>query len=514
MHRIATRLFALYCFILATTQGDAAECALPIGSLVLARHPGVHFRVKNADGGELHAGVVARVQKVRGNWLWLGRGWVERRHVVPVWEAVDFFTAEIKRQPTAFAYIARIAAAGRQGAYTTEIKSEIGKALKLDPEFAAGHLLRATRLLSAGEVDDAMDACDDALFFDPRLAEAYVIRGGVWCVSGKPDKAMKDFDRAIRIAPRLASAYLCRSHLLIAKGDYERAIADARESLRHDPWEPKSYLPIGQYWLAKGDEDRAMAAYSEAIRLDPKCGEARLERGRIHSRRGEYYKAMSDLNQAVQLLPKNADALAARGYVYLRLDAPEKSRADRLAVERIRKPSASAQTRSSSNEDKTKSPQTVPVFGESWAEFLKEKVIASNAQTTVDPKTDSANPPAAETKSNPAQQLNNSARRKATSTDERYLDGLMAVDLATEACEKTKWTRADYIDTLAAAYAESGDFDAAIKWQLKAIELAAANLSFKAAAEERLELYRAAKPCREDSPGHLAREPVGESKSR
>jgi hypothetical protein len=51
------------------------------------------------------------------------------------------------------------------------------------------------------------------------------------------------------------------------------------------------------------------------------------------------------------------------------------------------------------------------------------------------------------------------------------------------------------LDTLAAAYAESGDFLAAEKWQSKAIELLT-DLSEKDDFKKRLKLYQEHKPFR------------------
>lgn len=78
-------------------------------------------------------------------------------------------------------------------------------------------------------------------------------------------------------------------------------------------------------------------------------------------------------------------------------------------------------------------------------------------------------------------------------------DGKKAIEHATRACELTDWKSAAFLDTLAAACAEAGDFENAIKWQSTAREFLEkddeANIE---GFESRLELYREGKPYRED----------------
>jgi len=68
--------------------------------------------------------------------------------------------------------------------------------------------------------------------------------------------------------------------------------------------------------------------------------------------------------------------------------------------------------------------------------------------------------------------------------------------LATRACELTNWKEANHLDTLAAAYAECGDFAHAIEYQEKAQGLYKDEKDRKK-GRDRLALYREKKPYRD-----------------
>jgi len=91
------------------------------------------------------------------------------------------------------------------------------------------------------------------------------------------------------------------------------------------------------------------------------------------------------------------------------------------------------------------------------------------------------------------------ARLQATYPAAEFRDGAKAVENATKACELTDWKNADYVDTLAASYAEAGDFDSAVKWQKEAIDLLTEGTSAESRSnyESRLNLYRSGKPYRQ-----------------
>jgi tetratricopeptide (TPR) repeat protein len=90
----------------------------------------------------------------------------------------------------------------------------------------------------------------------------------------------------------------------------------------------------------------------------------------------------------------------------------------------------------------------------------------------------------------------------ATCPDRTYRSGKEAVELATQACDLTRWNNPTYVDTLAAAHAETGNFAAAVKFQEQALALAPA--SQKPSYESRLNLYRDKKPYREPTPATSA----------
>jgi len=94
--------------------------------------------------------------------------------------------------------------------------------------------------------------------------------------------------------------------------------------------------------------------------------------------------------------------------------------------------------------------------------------------------------------------FNGLAWLRATCLVAEFRDGAKAVEHASKACELTNWKKAHYVGTLAAAYAETGDFDSAVKQQKKAIDLLTEEEEeLRTDFEERLKLFQSGKPYRE-----------------
>ncbi len=85
---------------------------------------------------------------------------------------------------------------------------------------------------------------------------------------------------------------------------------------------------------------------------------------------------------------------------------------------------------------------------------------------------------------------------KATCSDPSVRDGQEAVAAATKACELAEWKNWNWIDTLAAACAEAGDFKRAIELEEQALRTGNPPESLQKEMRERIALYKQSRPFR------------------
>ena len=95
--------------------------------------------------------------------------------------------------------------------------------------------------------------------------------------------------------------------------------------------------------------------------------------------------------------------------------------------------------------------------------------------------------------------LNNYAYALATNPDEKHRDGTEALRIAEQITQGEQGERHDYLDTLACAYAEVGDFASAIRAGERALALLDATGGPELIEESKahLEQFRAGRPVRE-----------------
>jgi hypothetical protein len=96
--------------------------------------------------------------------------------------------------------------------------------------------------------------------------------------------------------------------------------------------------------------------------------------------------------------------------------------------------------------------------------------------------------------------LNNLAWILATHEDAEIRDGVQAVRLAEQACELTGYKVPGILNTLAAAYAEMGQFDQAVETSQRTLQMAQKAERIKSTEDirARIEAYKAKRPHREN----------------
>lgn len=92
--------------------------------------------------------------------------------------------------------------------------------------------------------------------------------------------------------------------------------------------------------------------------------------------------------------------------------------------------------------------------------------------------------------------LNSLAWIRATCPNPAFRNGRQAIEYAKRACALRRWQNAGDIDTLAAAYAEAGDFESAIRFEEQATKLGGLSPKAMAELQQHLASFKQRRPVR------------------
>lgn len=404
-----------------------------------------------------------------------------------------------------------------QGKYDKAV-AEYSEAIRLDPDSARAFNNRGFARYKLGEHAEAVEDFGEALRLRPKYVQALNNRGNAHLALRRFDAAVTDFTAALEVNPLEAAALLGRGSayrslnqyrkaaadysalieqvennrstkgllfllneragLEMATGDYDAAVADLDRAIRLDPAYKYSHANRGKCWCEKGEYDRAVADLTEAIRLDPKYTWALIELGRTWMKRQQYDRAVEALTRAAQADPGSRRAFATRGLCRRDRGELDKALADFDEALRLDPGYTFARNiRAGVLFQKGEADKAVAEWKTVVAEYTRE--------VETSPADEAAH--------------NDLAWLLATCPAEQLRDGAGAVKLALRANELGRGKTANSLDTLAAAYAEVGEFDKAVASQKKALELKDPGYDHES-GQRRLDQYRRRQAHRDPGP--------------
>ena len=293
-------------------------------------------------------------------------------------------------------------------------------------------------------------------------------RGILYLESRAFDKAIADFSEALRQKPDFLIAMENRSIANQQAGRPDPALADLAEVIRRDPKNARHFVRRAQLHGMKQEFDESFKDFDAAIALEPKNAEILVQRGDLFAERKQYEKAYADYAAAAKLAPRDADPLVHRSHVF---------------VEEKKFPNALVDLDAALKLD----PKNVEIIiARGWVQLLTGNYDLAVADYDEAAKAEPNNPLV----------YNCRAWLMATCPDAKYRDGKKAEEYARKAVEMTDSKDPGFRDTLAAALAEQGRFDDAVKLQ----EAVVAEMTLEPDATEakaHLDLYKKKMPFRQ-----------------
>lgn len=230
------------------------------------------------------------------------------------------------------------------------------------------------------------------------------------------------------------------------KAGMEAALEDCNQAVKLDPKNLDAVLTRAKIALATKDLELAKKDLETLEAERPELPDLALLRMDIAIQEKRYAEAITEMERLVQVNPENRMLLMQLGSFYQLDNRPKK--ALRIADRLVKSDSTDW--------------QALRLRGDI------QLALGNHGDAVSDYEAALENVP--EDDDDYSGVLNNLSWVLSTSPDDNVRNGQRALELALKACERTKYEKAHILSTLAAAYAETGQFDKAKEWSTKAVE--------------------------------------------
>ncbi len=241
-------------------------------------------------------------------------------------------------------------------------------------------------------------------------ALAYNNLGSTLIEKGQPELALASYRQSLAIKPDDAGARFNLGVTLFQQGQFDEAILQLQQTVASDPQLADAHTSLALALLQKGELNSAIAHFHQTVNIRPDAA-AHRNLGNALLQAGQVQDAIASYQRGIDVSPRDAETHFSLGMTYLRMGQVK------TAVVQF------------------------------------QKVLENNP----------AHLPA----------LNNLAWLLATSNEDALRNGPQAVALAERAIQTPSGNNPFLLHTLAAAYAETGQFEKAAQTAQHAAEMAA-----------------------------------------
>jgi tetratricopeptide (TPR) repeat protein len=229
-------------------------------------------------------------------------------------EAIRYFMAAVARRPESPGAQLNLGRALAQAGDLDDAIACCNEAIRLNADFSEAHNYLGSALARKGRVDEAIAEIREAIALKKHYGQAHGSLGTALYEKGNMDEAIAERREAIRLKNELADFHHNLGITLREKGRPDEAIAELLEAVRLNKDQPEFHRELAGVLVDKGLLDDAIAEYGEAIRLKSDDAQAYSNLGGALVKKGRLDEAIAECRKAIRLKSDYAGAHCNLGW--------------------------------------------------------------------------------------------------------------------------------------------------------------------------------------------------------